>query len=195
MCFSILQSRIENKYMAAFQMIDEESNKIAFSQNLLSIEDMTATSDKNELVTMANYVTRPGSILLNPNAGATLIDVDNNIKWRQNGIQTSHEETVLSNGRRISIITNQNSEDTTRSAYYRMTSGSSFSSLASTPVFSPTPPVLGAFLARKSSVKKNRVYPPYIETCPEADTNSPGSQTRRRHISEDSCNLSPDSEK
>lgn len=178
--------------MAAFQLIDEENNKISYGQNLVAIEDVS-TMDNNNDTALINYirnVRRSSSVFSNPMA----LSYENSVKWRQRPATMSHgvrQPLIVSTTRRASTTTTYTPDwdepaQSPRSQHSRLMSESSLS-FPTTPQFSPTPPVLGAYISRRRSTKKNRIYPPQQDV----QTSSPTAQQKRV---EESASISPGSE-
>ena len=159
MCVSIMQMRVENRYMAALQLIDEEA-KNGYGSTINIGEPETVSTELNENVTTPSSIrsVRPLTIIGAGNPG---------VKWRRPMMNFQlHATTVDSRQHsgeheRSSAFAHTpsslESEFVPTSPVYRMPSSSTLSGTSSTVV--STPPVLNALISRQRSTKRYKQRP------------------------------------
>lgn len=142
MCVSIMQARVENKYMAALMLIDEEHRNGMVNINETEIlTNQLPQSEASPLLTQKFSSDRSIS----------------GIKWRRSPMMahqlraTTEEPDVFIDDRHTSKSEDSDAGSPPRSPFNRMPSTSTLSGKSST--YSVPPPVLSALLSRRASTK------------------------------------------
>uniref|UniRef100_A0AC34FAE7 Potassium channel domain-containing protein n=1 Tax=Panagrolaimus sp. ES5 TaxID=591445 RepID=A0AC34FAE7_9BILA len=154
MCITIVQMRIENQYMAALQLIDEEARN-NYGSTIQIGEPETISSELQETVETP--------LSLKANRPLTIIGAGNpGVKWRRPMMNfqlhaTTEDPRQHSQESDTAHTPNSFDSDVNRTNMYRMPSTSTLSGTGSTVI--STPPVLNALISRQRSTKRYKQRP------------------------------------
>uniref|UniRef100_A0A914YP29 Uncharacterized protein n=1 Tax=Panagrolaimus superbus TaxID=310955 RepID=A0A914YP29_9BILA len=154
MCITIVQMRIENQYMNALQLIDEEARNNYGSTMQIGEPEAVSTELQETVET---------PLSLKANRSLTITGAGNpGVKWRRPMLNfqlhaTTEDPRQYSQESDTAYTPNSCDSDVNRSNMYRMPSTSTLSGTGSAII--STPPVLNALISRQRSIKRFKQSP------------------------------------